>query len=58
MDSGYETKYEIKGMASSTTVKKYIVCGTTSSNGISAPGFFKASRSSCFRLCLLYEINC
>ena len=57
MDSGYETKYEIKGMASSITVKKYIVCGNTS-NGISAPGLLEASRSSCLRLCLVYEINC
>ena len=58
MDNGYETKYEIKGMASSATVKKYIVCGKTSSNGISAPGLLEASRSSCLRLCLVYEINC
>ena len=54
MDIDYETKYEIKGMKSSTTVRKHIKCDKTSSNDLSAPGRLEASRSSCLRLFVWY----
>ena len=54
MGIGYETKYEIKGTKSSTTLKKHIVCDKTSSNGLSAPGRLEASRSSCLKLFVWY----